>query len=219
MMRLTKKIPWTFFFAVAMACVEAAVVVYLRRLYGITDVVDTPIPPFDPLIAGIEIGRELATLIMLFSFGWVAGQRAQSRLGFAFIAFGVWDIFYYVFLKIFLDWPHSLMETDLLFLIPLPWWGPVIAPMLVSLLMIAGGWRAILREEEHHTVHFCLSTTVSTIASILVMLYAFMEDALSALPAILTDIGQLKPSSFNWVLFSIGFFLAVLAVWRVTNKP
>ena len=42
------------------------------------------------------------------------------------MAFGIWDIFYYVFLKIIYDWPKSLFDWDILFLIPLPWWGPVI---------------------------------------------------------------------------------------------
>ena len=92
-MKLTKKIVWIVIFAIAMAFLEAAVVVYLRRLYGISDPILT-VPPFDPQIARIELGRELATLLMLLSLGWIAGQKLQSRLGFTLVAFGVWVIVY-----------------------------------------------------------------------------------------------------------------------------
>jgi hypothetical protein len=58
------------------------------------------------------------------------------------LAFGVWDIFYYVFLKVLTGWPHSLMDWDILFLLPLPWWGPVIAPVSIAVLMILWGTAA-----------------------------------------------------------------------------
>ena len=102
-MKLTKKIVWVVIFAIAMAFLEAAVVVYLRRLYGISDLILT-VPPFEPQIAKIELGRELATLVMLLSFGWVAGLKLQSRLGFTLVTFGIWDIFYYLWLKVFIAW-------------------------------------------------------------------------------------------------------------------
>ena len=78
-------------------------------------------------------------MIMLLD-GWnLGGPHWRSRLGYAAIAFGVWDIFYYVFLKMMCGWPHSLVDWDILFLIPLPWWGPVLAPVLIASLMIAWG--------------------------------------------------------------------------------
>jgi hypothetical protein len=48
----------------------------------------------------------------------------------------VWDIFYYVFLKLLIGWPESILTWDILFLIPVTWTGPVLTPVLVSLLMI-----------------------------------------------------------------------------------
>lgn len=83
-----KRILWVGLFAIAMAFLEAAVVVCLRRLYGITDPILT-VPPFDSQIVRIELGRELATLFMLLSLGWIAGQKLQSRLGFTLVAFGI----------------------------------------------------------------------------------------------------------------------------------
>jgi hypothetical protein len=216
-MKLTKKIVWAVIFAIAMAFLEAAVVVYLRRLYGISDLILT-VPPFDPQIARIELGRELATLFMLLSLGWIAGQKLQSRLGFTLVAFGVWDIFYYLWLKVFIAWPTTLLDPDLLFLIPLPWWGPVIAPILISLLMIMGGTLAILREEQGHVIRFMITEAIVLLAGILAMLYAFMQDAISTLPASASLLSQLKPSQFNWAVFLAGLFLSGFMVWRVTKR-
>lgn len=93
-------------FAVAMAYLESAVVVYLRRVYNITDLT-TSLSRFDPQISTIELGRELATLIMLLAVGWAAGKNFQSRFGFTVFAFGLWDIFYYFWLRVFISSPVS----------------------------------------------------------------------------------------------------------------
>src|SRR5262245_43389925 len=123
-------------FAIAMAWVEAAVVFYLRTMLDrIEPYQPNPLPEFGGL-AKAELIRELATLIMLAIVGWLAGRTARSRVGYFLIAFGVWDIFYYVFLKVLTGWPRSLFDWDLLFLIPLPWWGPVLAPVSIAALMI-----------------------------------------------------------------------------------
>ncbi|MCK4489064.1 MAG: hypothetical protein KAU23_02330, partial [Anaerolineales bacterium] len=137
-MQFTKKLLWVGLFAVAFAYAEAAVVVYLRQMYGIHDLL-RDIPAFDSMIAFVEVGREFSTLIMLLAVGWAAGRSLQTRLGFAFFAFGLWDIFYYIWLKLFINWPESLLTTDILFLLPLPWWGPVIGPVLIAVLMVIGG--------------------------------------------------------------------------------
>ncbi|PKO01506.1 MAG: hypothetical protein CVU43_12740 [Chloroflexi bacterium HGW-Chloroflexi-5] len=212
-----KKILWVGLFAIAMAFLEAAVVVYLRRLYGISDLLLT-VPPFDPQIARIELGRELATLVMLLSLGWIAGQKLQSRLGFTLVAFGVWDIFYYLWLKVFIAWPTSLLDPDLLFLIPLPWWGPVIAPILISLVMIMGGTLGVIMENQGNVIRFRITEMIALLAGILAMLYAFMQDAISILPASESLLSQLKPSQFNWAVFLAGLFLSGFVVWRVTKR-
>jgi hypothetical protein len=213
-MKLRKKFLWVGIFAVAMAFLEAAVVVYLRRIYGISDLI-LQVPPFEPQIARIELGRELATLVMLLSFGWVAGKSIQSRLGFALVAFGVWDIFYYMWLRVFIAWPITLLDPDILFLIPLPWWGPVIAPILVSLLMIIGGTMAVFRNNQGHAIRFRILEAITLLIGILAMLFAFMQDALSILPASAGLISQLKPSQFNWMVFLVGLLLSGFVVWRI----
>ncbi|HMN00452.1 MAG TPA: hypothetical protein PKC99_15695 [Anaerolineales bacterium] len=204
-------------FAIAMAYLESAVVVYLRRLYGISDLI-LSVPPFDPQIGAIELGREAATLVMLLAVGWVAGKKFQSRLGFAIFAFGLWDIFYYIWLKVFIGWPQTLLDPDLLFLIPLPWWGPVLAPVLIALLMVVGGALLVQNEERGITMHLTIIDWGMLAGGILLMLYAFIADALSALPADTQTLSQLRPSAFNWLVFLTGFALAVLFVWHIT-KP
>ena len=116
---------WLFvvIYAMAMAWVESAVVFYLRSMIGRIE----PYQP-DPLpiiggFASVELPRELATMVMLFAVGCLAGRTCRARIGYAAIAFGVWDIFYYVFLKIMCGWPHSLLDWDVLFLLPMPWGG------------------------------------------------------------------------------------------------
>src|SRR5580765_4259417 len=126
-------------YAIAMAWVESAVVYYLRTMFNrIIPYQEHPLP----LIGGLgpaELVREAATLVMLLTVGILAGRGWRSRLGYAAIAFGVWDIFYYIFLKVLCGWPHSLWDWDILFLLPLPWWGPVLAPVSIALLMVLSG--------------------------------------------------------------------------------
>jgi hypothetical protein len=135
------------------------------------------------------------------------------------IAFGVWDIFYYVWLNVFIGWPKNLLDPDLLFLIPLPWWGPVIAPILISLFMIAGGSMTVIREDQEHVIRIRIFEVITLLIGILFMLYAFMQDALSILPANSIQLSQLKPSQFNWVVYLVGLLMCGFSVWRFTRKP
>ena len=126
-------------FAVAMAWVEAATVYYLRTLTDrIVPYQANPLP-IRGVMGQVELVREAATLVMLFTVGMLAGRTWHKRLGYTAIAFGVWDIFYYVFLRLICDWPKSVFDWDILFLLPLPWWGPVLAPVCIALLMIVWG--------------------------------------------------------------------------------
>ena len=214
MKRLVSKIIWVFIFAIAMAYLEAAIVVYLRRLLGIGDLI-LQVPPFDAQIAAIELGRELATLIMLLAIGWIAGQNMQSRLSYTFIAFGVWDIFYYLWLNVFIGWPKSFLDPDLLFLIPLPWWGPVLAPVLISILMITGGVAVLRKNEQGAPIRFSRTFWIPIILGILLMLYSFMADAIRLLPASSRALNDLRPSQFNWPVYWIGFGLALASILQL----
>lgn len=212
-----KNLWWVGLFAIAMAYLESAVVVYLRRIYGISDLI-LSVPSFDPQIGAIELGRELATLIMLLSVGWAVGKRFQSRLGFTVFAFGLWDIFYYIWLRVFIGWPKTLLDPDLLFLLPLPWWGPVLAPVLIAALMSIGGALAVIKDENGLLLHPSPATWATLVAGILLILYIFMADTLASLPADAQSLSQIRPSGFNWLVYLVGFALTVLFVWRIA-KP
>ena len=211
----TKKLFWVGIFAVSFAYVEATVVVYLRQMYGIQDLL-RDIPAFDPSIALVEVGREFSTLVILLAVGWAAGRSLQTKLGFTFIAFGLWDISYYVWLKLFINWPESLLTTDILFLLPLPWWGPVIGPVLIAALMVIGGCLATIASDREHAVRFSVFEVIALLGGVLLMLYSFMENSLAALPADADTLSQLRPSTFNWPLYLIGVIVAGYIVLRAT---
>jgi hypothetical protein len=129
-------------FAVGMAWVESASVYYLRVLVDRVEPYQPNPLPITGVLGPVELVREAATLLMLLTVGILAAQTWYRRIAYTAIAFGVWDILYYVFLRIMGGWPRSLLDWDILFLLPLPWWGPVLAPVCVSVLMLAwGAWR------------------------------------------------------------------------------
>jgi hypothetical protein len=203
-------------YAVAMAWVEAAVVYYLRTMM---DRIEPRQPNPLPVIGGIgpaEVVRELATMVMLLTVGILAGRTWRSRLGYASVAFGVWDIGYYVFLKMICGWPHSLLDWDVLFLIPMPWWGPVLAPVLISGLMIAWGTLASQTEGQilDSRVHW-RSWTLNGIGMLLA-LYVFMADAIRVAGGNMDLWRDMLPTRFNWELFAIALVLMsapIVSLW------
>ncbi len=122
-------------FSIAMGYLEAAVVVYLRKLYY-PEGFDFPLKPLPDLMGFTELGREAATLVMLLAIGLMLGKNKMERFAYFLFCFAVWDIVYYLGLKGILDWPASFFTWDILFLIPIPWTGPVIVPVAAALSMI-----------------------------------------------------------------------------------
>lgn len=125
--------------AVAFAAVEAMVVFYLRKLFGLQYRLQfTPADfHFPRAYLPYEQAREAATMVMLLAVGFLAGRTWWQRFAFWLLAFGVWDISYYGWLWVLLRWPASLADRDLLFLIPNEWWEPVWMPLLASCGFIA----------------------------------------------------------------------------------
>jgi len=194
-------------FAIAMAWVESAVVFYLRSM--IDRIEPYQINPL-PVIGGFaaaELPREFATLVMLLAVGLLAGRSWRARLGYAVIAFGVWDIFYYIFLKVICDWPHSLLDWDVLFLLPLPWWGPVLAPVLISLLMILWGTLASQFEETQTPALTNWRVWLLNFTGVALALYVFMADTIVAAHCGLAAIRTVLPERFNWPLFVAALLL------------
>ncbi|MBI4096484.1 MAG: hypothetical protein HY425_02075 [Candidatus Levybacteria bacterium] len=154
-------------FSVAFAFVEASVVVYLRHLLGASYSQigkgetllllpgiaflqpDTALKIIkDTAILNIEMVREGATLVMLASVAILAAEDFKKILAFFFLAFGVWDIFYYIFLKLIINWPANLQDLDIFFLLPVPWVGPVFVPVVISLVLILGSMLYLRKKPE-----------------------------------------------------------------------
>lgn len=195
-------------FAVAMAWVESAVVFYLRRLVDRMDPYQPNPLPLAGDIGWAEVVREAATMVMLLSVGWLAGRTWRARFGGFVMAFGLWDIFYYVFLRLMTGWPRSLFDWDFLFLIPLPWWGPVLAPALIATLMVIGGGLLMLNDHPDTTAPFwpTLRAQMLSGAGVALALYVFMADAIRAIRQG-ESLQHLLPQSFNWPLFLIAWTL------------
>jgi len=205
-------------FAVAMAWVEAAVVYYLRtHVDRIEPYQANPLPDFG-WIGPVELAREFATLVMLFTVGALAGRDWRSRLGYSAVAFGVWDIFYYLFLKVMCGWPNSLLDWDILFLIPLPWWGPVLAPMLIAGLMICWGTLATQFERKPATwMSNCRVWGLNSIG-VALALYVFMADAIRVADQGVDVIRNVLPTRFNWPLFCVALGLMAAPVMRLGHQ-
>jgi len=202
-------------YAGAMAWVESAVVFYLRSMI---DRIEPYQPDPLPVIGGfalVELTREFATMVMLFAVGFLAGRTWRARIGFAAIAFGVWDIFYYIFLKIMCGWPHSLLDWDVLFLLPMPWWGPVLAPVLISLLLIFWGAFATQFERTHAPALSNWRVWILNFTGVALALYVFMADTLAAAPRGLNAVCSVLPEKFDWPLFGVALFLMGLPVMQL----
>jgi len=202
-------------FATAMATVESTVVFYLRSMI---DRIEPYQPDPLPVIGGfasVELPREFATLVMLLAVGFLAGRTWRARIGYAAIAFGVWDIFYYVFLKMMCGWPHSLLDWDVLFLLPLPWWGPVLAPVLISLLMILWGTFASQFERTHTPVLSNWRVWVLNFAGVVLALYVFMADSIAASHRGLDAIRTALPEKFNWPAFCVALALMSAPILKI----
>jgi hypothetical protein len=212
-------------FAAGMAWVEAACVYYLRTMVGRLEPYQANPLPVHGVLGPVEIVREAATLLMLLAVGGIAGRTRTARLGYAAIAFGIWDIFYYLFLKIISGWPKSLFDWDVLFLIPLPWWGPVIAPVSIAVLMIVWGTLVTLNtDRDTDAAGTSLSWRVTTLGTILA-LYVFMADSFHAVIQGGVDGPRtVLPTAFNWPLFALAVALMAAPVapfawhgWRILD--
>ena len=194
-----------------MAAVESAVVVYLRALHAGAAPLSVLEYQLPMRLLGIEVAREAATLVMLITVAAIAAGTAWEGLLYFALMFGVWDIFYYVWLFVFIGWPPSLFTWDILFLIPVPWLGPVIAPVIVSLCLIGGALWLLSRPDVR------LSRRAWVLASLgcALVLLSFMIDYRYGLL-------RADPPRFRWELFVPGVligFVGVVSVRQSARPP
>lgn len=162
-------------FCIAMAMLESSVVIYLRELYYPTGF-QFPLKATSYTIAVTELFRELATLIMLLGIGMLAGKNKSERFAWFIYSFAIWDIFYYVFLYLIINWPLSLLDWDVLFLLPMMWVGPVWAPLFLSLLMILLAQFILYFFRHRYDANLKLHEWILLITGALIVIIAFCKD-------------------------------------------
>ncbi len=204
-------------FSAAFGYVEAAVVAYLRSIYTPLRAHFYSVNPgelFPLLTLGqlrtlgpehvgrlkIELGRELATMLMLAGTAMIAARTLREWLAAFVVCFGIWDITFYLFLKILIDWPASLLTWDILFLLPVPWTGPVI----VALSMVGSGLVLLWREYNNKPIHIMKLQVSLIVLGGLLILAAFMWDFRNTA-------GGGNPRPFNWILFIFGEAIGLLS--------
>jgi hypothetical protein len=207
-------------FAIAMAWVEAASVFYIRALVDRIEPYQPDPLPTDAMSGvpgSVELWREAATLVMIATLGMLAGCTWRRRAGYAALAFGAWDIFYYVFLRLISGWPRTLLDWDILFLLPLPWWGPVIAPVSLALVMILWGTLATQRGDGATDARWSWGLACG---GTVLALAVFMIDAWRALPEGREAVLHVLPTTFNWPAFCVAWVLiASPALHQVAFLP
>jgi len=226
-MKLLPKTIWIVLFALAMGYLESAVVVYLRELYY-PEGFNFPMKAMSRSLAVTELYREAATLIMILGVSVLSAGKRILRFAWFLVVFAVWDLAYYLFLKIILDWPSSLLTTDILFLLPGIWTGPVIAPVINSFTMLLLAAVILVSTNEYGSViriskiAWCLLVAGSLIVLIAYLkdfsTYAFdynrlhVQTRISGENRMLFLSTQFVPRSFDWLLFGIGFLMHISAI-------
>jgi hypothetical protein len=205
-------------FGTAFGCLEAAVSSYLGQLYkparqrfypGSSPSEQFPLLTLDQLRESgpdqqrtlvIEIGREAATIIMLAAVALAVARNAGQWAAAFVIAFGTWDITYYIFLRVLLGWPASLFTWDVLFLIPVPWASPVLAPVLVSAVMLLAGVWHLRRDAHGEPVRIRAAQWAGIMVGAVVIVISFVLDYRNL-------VAGGMPHPFNWSVFSAGLLI------------
>jgi hypothetical protein len=219
-------------FGIAMGFLEAIVVIYVRQLCY-PDGFDFPLKMLPEKMIFIEWIREISTIVMLTMAGIISGRTFLEKFSFFIFTFGIWDIFYYVALKIFINWPSSFLTWDLLFLIPITWLGPVIAPIICSILMIS--LAIIIVNLSQKNTNFKLNKFEWTfmLAGAFIIFLTFIYDYLKIIfkngfiSKILTlnkdeqfikIVESYVPVEFCWLAFIAGVCLILLCIFSILRR-
>jgi hypothetical protein len=121
------------------------------------------------------------------------------------------------------DWPHSLLDWDILFLLPLPWWGPVLAPVSIAALMVIWGTLAAVDPTEARNMPMPWRVWFLNGAGIVLALYVFMTDTLRAAGQGVEAVRNVVPVRFNWLLFCAALVLMaspiIRLIWNWIRRP
>lgn len=210
---------WLTLFAVALGLFEAVLVIYLRSLYYPDDPLSLfPLAVLSERDLVLELIREAASVLMLVAVAVLAVSGFLRRFAAFLFLFGLWDIFYYVWLKLLLGWPTRWGEWDVLYLIPWPWFGPWLTPALIALLFAGwGGWMLLSPMERRASG---MSMWLFAAGAVL-GLAAFLLPGWPLITGGETAVRSFTPTGFPWHLYLPGYLLMAIGLWGAarTAKP
>jgi hypothetical protein len=212
-----------------MGALEGIVVVYLRELYY-PNGFSFPLVPMPQRMYAAELVREFCTILMLGGLAALAARGFLRQFAVFLWSFAIWDVVYYITLKAALDWPTSWLEWDILFLIPIPWVGPVAAPLLYCVAMCAVG-RSAWRLADAGRRLDAMNIALIAISAALVM-WAFMEEPFNLIASVVAEEPDRSrhadlvtaafhayiPQRFNWPIYCAGLFAGFAAAWRMAAQ-
>jgi len=223
---------WIGIFAVAMGFLESAVVVYLRAIYY-PEGFAFPLRALDPGIVITEVLREAATMIMLITIAMITFKQAISRFAVFIYAFAIWDILYYIFLYLLLKWPPTLLTWDILFLIPVTWVGPVLAPVINSMTMIFLAIIIVYYKTKNMLFRLTWVEWFFLLMGSAVFIFSYTQPYLQYLLSKynFSDLLHLNrnkeyldytcrfiPVKFSWILFCLGEILVFYSIFHMINR-
>jgi hypothetical protein len=223
---IQKKLFFLTIFGIAMGFLEAIVVVYLRQLYYPEGF---GFPLIEAVGAGLSLEylREIATIVMLLTLSVLAGRTTYERFSYFLYCFGVWDIFYYVGLKVLLNWPSSLLAWDILFLIPVVWLAPVLAPIVSAMTMIIFSGFMLFYLHKGYPVRINVSGWSFMASGAVVIFITFIWGyskiiiqggffkrffSLATDPDFQSIVTSYIPGTYNWTLFLFGELLVLCSL-------
>ncbi len=208
---------WITLFSIAMGYLETAVVVYLREIYYPQGFV-FPLTVMPAKAVMTELLREAATVIMLMGIGALAGHSRPQRFAWFIFSFAIWDIFYYIFLKLLIGWPANLFTWDILFLIPVPWVGPVLAPCMVSLIMILTALMILRYEAMGVPAKMNGRERSLLVIGSVTVIFSFCADFLQHASSLTQGaVKNYVPQHFDWWVFIAGEAMItteIILLWR-----
>lgn len=227
-----RQLIWVTIFSIAMGFLETSVVVYLRELYY-PEGFSFPMKPIAGNIGLTELLREAATIIMLTGIAILTGKTKLQKFAYFLYSFAIWDIFYYVFLKMLLGWPESILTWDILFLIPVTWVGPVLAPLICSITMIFFAFLILYYERGNAIVRIAPLQWGFLITGSLVVIFSFIRDYILFMSSDFSFIDLLTPSlsdeimvkglqyipvHFDWWIFILGEVIILTGIFLFAIK-
>lgn len=195
---------------IAFGMIEASVVIYLRPFFAPADspfslVLLNPegMTALQRTLLTVEAWREIATLLLIAGAAAVAARSLLHWAAYFVFTFAVWDIFYYIWLSVRIGWPQTLMQWDILFLIPKMWLAPVLVPLLISVMGIVMSMVVVRTLDLRRSVHMAFYHWTPVCLALLLWLISFLNKS---------DKGMTSfPESYSWWLFVLGMIFCIAA--------